>query len=531
MRSMKTPLLSLSILASSVLLASLSSSVNAHGYMDSPKARQAFCQADGGYWWPADGSNIANLACRAAFLESGHVQFIQQHEFSANTPDYLNQAAVAASVPDGTLCAAGDNEKRGMNLASPHWQRSEVVPNSQGDIQVRFLATTPHNPSFWQFYLTKPSYDGATQPLSWADLDLLEEYGNVDFVKDVNGERYYEMSVSLPAERTGDAILYTRWQRDDVVGEGFYNCSDITIVNDTGPSEPSQWQSVAYFIRQGQDVVVGDSVTVRLFDGNGHELITQQRQISTANQSDWASALAAELSENYAHLVQVGVQNTAGEIVFSQQDLLTNQVFTTNTNYSFVLTVQAAPSNTAPIIHQPDDITVDENSTTAVHLHAFDDQQSTLSYQWHVPEPLSFTGNDANIEITAPAVTEDSPYTIDVVVSDGELSSQVSFVFTVTASSEDDPEPSVPAWQSDAVYDTGDQVSFQGDIYTAKWWNQAQQPDSSDAWQLETSNNIQWHSDKAYSGGDEVTYQGQRYRAKWWSQGDIPGDAQVWTLI
>ena len=54
----------------------VSSNIQAHAFMDNPKARQSICQAQGGFWWPADGSSIPNLACRAAFIDSGYVQFI-----------------------------------------------------------------------------------------------------------------------------------------------------------------------------------------------------------------------------------------------------------------------------------------------------------------------------------------------------------------------------------------------------------------------------------------------------------------------
>ena len=205
----------------------------AHGYMDFPKARQAICQSQGGYWWPKDGSNIPNSACRAAFLHSGHYQFVQQHEFSKNVSEYQNLAAVKRAIPDGTLCAAGDGNKEGMNLPSSHWQRTAVEPNSDGDIKVRFRATTPHNPSFWQFFLSKANIDINTQPLQWDDLQLIGEFADQDVVTDPNGEHYYEMIINIPASRTGDAILFTRWQRNDVAGEGFYNCSDITIVDTT----------------------------------------------------------------------------------------------------------------------------------------------------------------------------------------------------------------------------------------------------------------------------------------------------------
>ncbi|MEI8607591.1 lytic polysaccharide monooxygenase [Pseudoalteromonas sp. B160] len=533
MIAIKFKTLSLSAVASSVLLTIMPAQVNAHGYMDSPKARQAFCQADGGYWWPEDGTNIPNLACRAAFLESGTVQFVQDIEFSVNTPDYLNQAAVEAKVPNGSLCAGGDNAKRGMDLPSPHWQRSDVVPNANGEIQIRYLAATPHNPSFWQFYLTKPSFNAATDVLTWADLELVQQHENIDVIKDTDGKRYYEMNVAIPQGRSGDAILYSRWQRIDVVGEGFYNCSDINIVTDAGPTGPSVWSSVGYFVRQGQSAIAGDTVWARLFDENGQEVINQQLKVTAANQASWQQALAQQLNLDYAHLVQIGVQNQAGDVVYNSTDVLTNQVYSSNENYTYTLSVQSAPTNTAPIVHTLDDLVVDENTSTAVHLHAFDDEQTQLNYSWSVPAPLSFTGGDANVVISAPEVSTSTDYTVSVSVSDGQLSTQTSFKVTVNDSVITDPDPDVAAWSSSAVYQAGDKASFQGVVYTAKWWSQGQQPDSSNAWQSDSQPgmNNDWNVSKAYQSGAEVTYQGQRYSAKWWTQGDTPGQANVWTKL
>lgn len=531
MITIKLNALSLSTVASSVLLTVMSATVNAHGYMESPKARQAFCQADGGYWWPADGANIPNLACRAAFLESGTVQFVQDIEFSVNTPDYLNQAAVEASVPNGLLCAGGDNAKRGMDLPSAQWQRSDVVPNINGDIKIRYLAATPHNPSFWQFYLTKPSFNAATDVLTWADLELVQQHENINVIKDTDDKRYYEMNVAIPQGRSGNAILYSRWQRNDVVGEGFYNCSDINIVTDADNTDPSVWTSVGYFVRQGQNAIVGDTVWARLFDENGQEVINQQLRISTVNQASWQQTLAQQLNLDYAHLVKVGVKNQADEVVFNRADVPTNQVYSRNANYTYTLSVQSAPTNTAPIVHKPDDLIVDENSTTALHLHAFDDEQSELFYRWSIPAPLTYTGEDANIVISAPAVSASTDFNVSVSVSDGQLSTQVSFKITVNPSNSNDPV--VAAWDHNAVYQAGAKANFQNVVYTAKWWNQGQQPDSSNAWlsDLPPAGGESWHSGKAYQSGAEVTYQGQRYRAKWWTQGDTPGQADVWKTL
>lgn len=43
----------------------------------------------------------------------------------------------------------------------------------------------------------------------------------------------------------------------------------------------------------------------------------------------------------------------------------------------------------------------------------------------------------------------------------------------------------------------------------------------------------EWSSSAVYVGGDYVTYQGQVYRAKWWTQGDTPSDVEwgPWELI
>ncbi|GHJ36751.1 carbohydrate-binding protein [Streptomyces sp. TS71-3] len=37
-----------------------------------------------------------------------------------------------------------------------------------------------------------------------------------------------------------------------------------------------------------------------------------------------------------------------------------------------------------------------------------------------------------------------------------------------------------------------------------------------------------WDSTKAYTGGQEVSYQGHDWKAKWWSQGEVPGSTGEW---
>ena len=458
-----------------IALSVLSQTAMAHGFMEFPKARQAICQAQGGYWWPDDGSNIPNLACRAAFLESGHVQFIQEHEFAANTRDYNNQAAVEKNIPNGTLCAAGSNEKRGMNLPSEHWQRTDVTPNAQNELAIRFRATTPHNPSFWKFYISKPTFNPDVDTLGWQDVELVTEVGNVDFVKDPDGKRFYEMKVSIPQDRVGDAILYTRWQRSDVVGEGFYNCSDITIVRDSGPVT---WTSAGYYIKQGQNAKATDTVWTRIFDGTGKELVSKSIKITAQNESSWQQLLADSLNLDHANTVQVGVRQASGDIVFDGQNLLSNEVFVSDANYTYNLTIQVQAPNTAPKIHKPDPFILDESTSAKLHVHAFDDEQQALTYQWQVPSPLTFSGSGATIDVVAPAVENDMNYTITVSVSDGELSTSADVPVTVKNIS----APQFPAWSSNKTYVAGDKVSHNNVNYQAKWWNVGEEPGSAQVW-------------------------------------------------
>jgi len=532
-RNNKSLISALGLLACAGVL-TVSSKSQAHAFMDNPKARQSICQAQGGFWWPIDGSNIPNLACRAAFLDSGYVQFIQEHEISVNVADYHNQQAIEAAIPDGTLCSAGSSEKSGVNLASPYWQKTEVMPNGDNNIQVRFNAQTPHNPSFWRVYLSKPSFNASTDVLRWQDLELVQEHGNIDFTKSSDGNRYYNMEVHIPADRVGDALLYSHWQRVDVVGEGFYNCSDITIVRDD--VEPDEWQAIAYFIKQGQNANVGDSPWARLFNADGQELINQQFMINSDNTASWQADFAQQLNEDFNQHIKIGVKNlnnasSSDEIIFDSENVLSNQVWVTNQDYSFTLSVITQSENTAPIVHAIDDISLDENSQTSVHIHAFDDQNDPLTYTWSVPEPLTFSGKNADIQIAVAEVDSEQTRQVSVAVSDGKLTTTKSFTVTIKNLTD---LPTAPAWSSTQAYATRDKVSYQQKTYQAKWWNKNQQPDAGDAWEEITLDNDGvplWNLETSYAGGSKVSHQGSYYQAKWWTKGEEPGASDVWTKL
>jgi chitinase len=113
---------------------------------------------------------------------------------------------------------------------------------------------------------------------------------------------------------------------------------------------------------------------------------------------------------------------------------------------------------------------------------------------------------------------------------------------------------SAAAWNSTTAYTGGQQVSYNGHLWTAKWWTQGDIPgnNSQGVW---TDNGTcggggtgpsptatsgggsgqcaglsAWSSGAVYVGGNAVTYNGHKWTAKWWTQGDTPGGAAgVWT--
>lgn len=112
---------------------------------------------------------------------------------------------------------------------------------------------------------------------------------------------------------------------------------------------------------------------------------------------------------------------------------------------------------------------------------------------------------------------------------------------------------SAPAWNAATAYTGGQQVSYNGHLWTAKWWTQGDTPgnNSQGVWTdnggcaggaspgpTATSGGggsgqcaalPAWSASAVYVGGNSVTYAGHEWTAKWWTQGDTPGGAAgVW---
>ena len=113
------------------------------------------------------------------------------------------------------------------------------------------------------------------------------------------------------------------------------------------------------------------------------------------------------------------------------------------------------------------------------------------------------------------------------------------FIFAMSTQANAD---TYSAWSSSQVYVGGNMVSYNGQVYKAKWWTQGETPGTAEVWELvggsttptptpTSSTYPAWESGKVYTGGNIVSYNGKNYKALWWTQGETPGTAAVWELV
>ncbi|MCW3172001.1 lytic polysaccharide monooxygenase [Shewanella subflava] len=405
--------------------------------------------------------------------------------------------AVKAAIPDGSLCYANDPQKRGMGAEHSQWTRTQMQP---GTFELVFNATAPHNPSFWQFYITKVGVD-VSKPLKWDDLTLIQEYGNIA----VGSDKKYRMNVTIPADRSGDAILYTRWQRDDAVGEGFYNCSDITIAGD-GPIDPPEpglpyLEQGAAFIPDHIELStpkVGESVNYTVFSKDGVEHTRFSLIITQDNATDWDRLLASQVNgyyeTNYGGHVFIGRWHAEMNHYMYFRDELHNNFINTKDGEGSGLFSISAPNQYLEAVITPTVLQVIKNASVSygelVVLTPKDSIGDIDSVTWNqisgLPVETAIGANNELIIKTDSLDNTEQQLSFELTLSgQGEQDSTV-YSFTVLPTEiipgpGPSPEPGND-WDAKAVYTAGDKVNHNGKQWSAQWWTQGEEPGTTGEW-------------------------------------------------
>ncbi|MDR9826904.1 lytic polysaccharide monooxygenase [Vibrio sp. FNV 38] len=469
--------------------------VEAHGYNIFPEARQSVCYNDSGLW----NGNWDSAACGAANAVSGNYAFIQRNEVAINipAPDYNDITKVKEAIPDGTLCYANDYQKRGLGVEHSEWERTEIAP---GTFEMVFQATAPHNPSFWEIYITKQGVD-VSKPLNWDDLELIAEHGNIF----VDGEMKYRMDVTIPEGRSGDAVLYTRWQRIDPVGEGFYNCSDIAITGEGGNPPPElpepHLTKGASFVPSDIDIntpQIGEVVKYQVFNSYGELHNEFNLKIEEDNTEDWDRLLATHINGYYNshHEGSVFVGDWHEEMshyMYFSSDLGLNYFNSLDgEGYGqFSIVQDESPSDLDAVVTPMSLVTLTEAKVqhgTTIVLHPNNSVGDFDSVQWqqtggtHVDYTIG-QYDELMIDTHQLTETDDHELSFKLTVHNDEGNDTAIYSFVVEGdANETPPPPSGSDWNSASTYTEGDTVEHSGQTWTAQWWTQGEEPGTTGEW-------------------------------------------------
>lgn len=193
----------------------------AHGAEVFPGSRQYLCWVDG---QTANGQvDPKNPACADAYAVSGSSAF---YNWFGNL-DSNGAGRTAGYIPDGQICDGGGRgpyDFSGFNAVRDDWPRTHLTAGATYQFQHNNWA---EHPGRFDVYVTEEGWD-PSGPIAWADLELVDSVTDPPDTGGPGALNYYYWDVTLPADRTGDHVVFTHWVRSDS-NENFYSCSDVTF--------------------------------------------------------------------------------------------------------------------------------------------------------------------------------------------------------------------------------------------------------------------------------------------------------------
>lgn len=452
----------------------------AHVATDIPMARQLYCYLQPDFW----SGNPADRGCNELNRISGTYPGQQWNEVARlikqdEGHDYNDQHTVETLIPDGKLCSAADPLKEGLNTPSANWHKTPMTPKN-GFVEVRIVGTAPHVSSIVQIYLSKPGYNPATMPLKWRDLELVHQETVTVARTDWGAQPpptgglqgFFKFNVAIPAGRTGDAVLFTRFQRIDPAGEGFYNCSDITLHND-GPTPTPEWHANGLFQPPGFSPKPGDKIHFRVLGSSKSykETVDLEYLVTNADAAVWGPGLAQALRP-HAATVQVG-ELIGSSVVYNTTDPTKNLVYLADEKASKAMSI--IPGGETPIDPRAPVAVIDPHAAvTSGETFTMNSGNSKIynngpvRRQWD-NDFQSGSFHDQTATFTAPKVDKPTTVNIRLGVYDGVnyKNGQTATTVTVNPSS---GGGDYPAYAPGTDYKAGDKVSHNGSDYECKPW-------------------------------------------------------------
>ncbi|WP_103070075.1 glycosyl hydrolase family 18 protein [Aquimarina sediminis] len=223
-----------------------------------------------------------------------------------------------------------------------------------------------------------------------------------------------------------------------------------------------------------------------------------------------------------------------------------NKNATSEKTIVFTIKEKIIGGNTPPSISmiEPQDLSViEQTELSVIQLKATisdDTQVSSVSFLVNNTAVTTTQNGNQYTASWTPSAFGDVSYKITATDNEG-LSSESNTAFTVKKKVGGGVCDGVEAWKADKTYATaGQKVTYQGKLYTNKWWTKGETPGSSSVWEFVSDCSgaggtfcgfDQWVSSIAYNGGDQVYHSTKIYKAKWWTEGETPGGSSVWEFV
>ncbi len=141
------------------------------------------------------------------------------------------------------------------------------------------------------------------------------------------------------------------------------------------------------------------------------------------------------------------------------------------------------PVNTAPVAAVSAPATANAGDVIVVDASASSDADNdTLTYTWDVPAGLNATVSGSTVSFVAAEYTADTTLAFTVTVSDGQAQASASTSVVVAKHTTGGGDLCTNLWDAGAVYNGGDQVSWAGKVWEAKWWTTNEDPSQAGQW-------------------------------------------------
>jgi len=154
---------------------------------------------------------------------------------------------------------------------------------------------------------------------------------------------------------------------------------------------------------------------------------------------------------------------------------------------SDVVTVTVKPKATEPVNTPPVAVITAPSNASAGEVVVVDASassdvdQDTLTFVWDVPTGLNATIQGASVSFVAPEYTQDTTLSFTVTVSDGKAAASAS-ASVIVAKKDSGGDTCSNLWDKSAVYTGGQQVSWAGKVWEAKWWTTGENPSTTGVW-------------------------------------------------